>query len=382
MIDNLLKLRPLALLLVVIGFGVEILITLISTIAIGVRGGGFVSSVGITGGRLLSPELPVVLAVLLVLSAVLKPEVPRLRTLALAALVLTGAALGLGALFSLIGIFGDGPIGFNLLSLVSVLASATTGVVAFLVILRVFTAQPRPVPSQAAYGQQQPGQPGQLGQPGPMGQPGQPGAPIGVGQWNSPGGQPQNAPVWQPDQASGASWGTAQDAAAGNAGTWGGQGQSGWQPQQPQQPNQQQPWTGAQQAPQQPGAYPQSQPSAGWPQNQQPQNPQPHQTQPQPQQSEPPQSLPPAGWPQEQQQGYPSAQPQSQPSAGYPQSQPSSSQPEPQPSAWEDDLDDRTRLTPRVEADPQDPQPWGQQPGQEPGQEPGQPNQGQDERPW
>jgi len=368
-IDNLLKLRPLAVLLVLIGYALDILVSLIQMISYGVRS-DFLTAMNAYGGSFVSWLFPVVLGVLLVVSAVVKPEVPRLRTFALVALILTVVSVGLGLLFSLIGVFDDG-IGSNLLQFVGTLALATITVVAFLVILRVFSAQSKPAASQG-YGQ--PGQqvgPGQggpigVGQWGQQGQPGQQSQPGQSGQQGQPGQQGQQ-PVWQPDHATGASWGTAQDAAAGTAGTWGGQGQSGWQPQQ-------QPW---------PGNQPQSQSSAGYP--------------------------------------------QTQPSAGYPQSQASSSQPE-QPS-WEDDVDDRTRLTPRVDIQPQDPQQqptqqqptqqqptqqqptqqqptqqqptqqqptqepqqWGQpaqqpgQPAQQPGQpaqQPGQPGPGNEQRPW
>ena len=356
MIDNLLKLRPLAVLLVLIGYALDILVSLIQMISYGVRS-DFLTAMNAYGGSFVSWLFPVVLAVLLVVSAVVKPEVPRLRTFALVALILTVVSVGLGLLFSLIGVFDDG-IGSNLLQFVGTLALATITVVAFLVILRVFSAQSKPAASQG-YGQ--PGQQVGPGQGGPIGvgqwgQPGQQGQPGQSGQQGQPGHQGQQ-PVWQPDHATGASWGTAQDAAAGTAGTWGGQGQSGWQPQQ------QQPW---------PGNQPQSQSSAGYPQTQ-----------------------PSAGYP------------QTQPSAGYPQSQASSSQPE-QP-GWEDDVDDRTRLTPRVDIQQQptqqqptqqqptqqqptqEPQQWGQpaqqpgQPAQQPGQpaqQPGQPGPGNEQRPW
>ncbi|MGI8769211.1 MAG: hypothetical protein ACR2I1_08950, partial [Propionibacteriaceae bacterium] len=336
MIDTLKKARELAMLFVLGGFALVVLVRVIQFVIYGLKY-DFLDGAGSYSTTFVDPGLAVAAVAVLVAGALAEP-LPRLRLYALITMILVALSTGIGLILSLVGL-GSSGLAFNLATIFVVIGYAAVLAAAFLVALKIYRAAPKPAPAARAAYPQQHGQFGQLA----------PNQPQHGGQWGQPAQGQQ--PVWQPDQAAGASWGSAQDAAAGNAGTWGGAGQTGWQPQ--QQPD----WQGAQggqpQQPDQPGqqhphdarGYPQSHGSAGFPHDA----------------GGYPQSQGPAGFPHD--------------AGGYPQSQgsaqPAQSDP---PAAWEDDpMEDRTRLTPRAPVvdkpaptQPADPQHGGQQWGQQP----------------
>ncbi len=134
---------------------------------------------------------------------------PHARSLLTLALVVAGvttlAALGL----VLLGLMGRGRLRFlAFLETVPMLGLSVLVVAALLVVLRAVSADPRAVDTPA-----------------------RPELPYGAPPIPAPVEPPAHQPTWQPDQASGAVWHTAGDAAAGApASGWGAGEDTGWQP--------------------------------------------------------------------------------------------------------------------------------------------------------
>lgn len=233
MVDTLKKLREPAALVLLAALALRLLMGVVSVfvLASNDRLDSFTAAARSVASWVTDPFALVVLAGL-VAACVLVDRTPRARQLTLFALVLAAAGIGLTFLFGLIGLAAEGGIN-RLPNFLVFLADLAIPVLVAVVLLKLLQGQPAPVRQQALqagpYGQGQYGQ-GQYGQ-------------AGQGQGSQPPyrqGQPQqnpNQPTWQPDQAAGASWNTAGDAASGAAASgWGTPGESGgWNPTGPAQ---------------------------------------------------------------------------------------------------------------------------------------------------
>lgn len=161
----------------------------------------------------------------LVAACVLVDRTRRARQLTLSALLVAVAGIGLTFGFGVVGLGAEGGIN-RVPSFLVFLADLAIPVLVAVVLLKMLQAQPapaRPQPlSSGPYGQGRQDQYGQgqdqYGQV-PPGQHGQ-------------SQQGLHQPTWQPDQAAGAAWNTAGDAASGAAASgWGTPGESGgWNP--------------------------------------------------------------------------------------------------------------------------------------------------------
>lgn len=166
--------------------------------------------------------LPLVLLTALVASCVLIEErTKNARLLTLLSLVVIGIGLLIAFVTSVIGLVSGSVVGF-----LTTLVSFAIPVLAVLFLWRLFQGQPAPVRQVAP----QALPPNQGGYPYPQ-QP-QPPQQMPAPQYG------HQQPTWQPDQASGAAWHTADQAASGaSASGWGAPGEvGGWQPVQPHQP--------------------------------------------------------------------------------------------------------------------------------------------------
>jgi hypothetical protein len=175
---------------------------------------------------------------LVLVSCVLADPTPRVRTLTTIALVVVGVAFLVALTFGVMALAA--PSDTSGTDTVDLLANLAVPVLALITLVRLLPA------TTAA---QSPGGP----RPGELAGADQPALP--------PVPDPRYQPTWQPDQAAGAAWSTAGDAAAGApASGWGTPGQQGgWQypppvappgsqPPGPPPGSQQPPWLGGNQS--------------------------------------------------------------------------------------------------------------------------------------
>lgn len=176
--------------------------------------------------RAVDPALAAVLTLIL-LSCVLGEPTPRVRTLTTVALVVVGVSFLVALAFTVLAL--TSPADTFLIDAVDLLTNLAVPALALVTLVKLL---PVTGPGRRPVGFS----PGELAGAELTGaeQPALPPVP-----------NPSYQPTWQPDQAAGAAWQTAGDAAAGApASGWGTPGQQGgWQypPPSPQQPNPQQP---------------------------------------------------------------------------------------------------------------------------------------------
>jgi hypothetical protein len=162
--------------------------------------------------------LTLVVLVLLVGSCVLWSPTRHARSLTLAALVVAGLGVALALAGSVTFAVHVDAAGAAWPDAARLLLELAVPVLAVLALGRLLAAQPRSVPAE-----EQPSLTSGRGTDDP--------APAEV----EAAPDPANEPTWQPDQASGAAWLTAGDAATGAAASgWGTPGESaGWEPRPP-----------------------------------------------------------------------------------------------------------------------------------------------------
>lgn len=222
MIESLRRLREPAVIVVLAVLGVRLLLGLISFSYLQIIGTGSADSFAVarfTAGDTVTDAFTVVVLGLLVASCVLTEPTPHSRRLTWLAVVIAGAGMLLALVSSitwLVTVGGVTVVG----DLVRLLLGLPLSVVVVVGLLRLLRGQPKPakaarqavgasIASDTSHRQQE----------------------LGSGP-DEPADDAGNQPTWQPDQAVGAAWHTAGEAAAGAAASgWGTPGEpGGWRP--------------------------------------------------------------------------------------------------------------------------------------------------------
>jgi hypothetical protein len=243
-VESLKRLREPAAFVVLVALGVRLLLGVVSLFVLATddRLGSFTAASRSVANWITDPLTAVVLFAL-VASCVLVERTPRARLLTWASLIVVATGVVLTLLLALIGVAAQGGIN-RAPSFLVFLADLAVPALAAVGLYRLYQGQPAPARPQAL----------------PAGSPG--GQPASYWPGSEEAEQPQ--PTWQPDQAAGAAWNTAGEAATGAAASgWGTPGESGgWSPVPRSQPPQQ--WSAPQHAgPQYPSPQQPSRQEAG-----------------------------------------------------------------------------------------------------------------------
>lgn len=212
MVESLKRLREPAAFVVLVALGVRLLLGVLSLFVLATedRLGSFTAASRSVASWITDPLAAVVLFAL-VASCVLFERTPRARLLTGASLIVVVTGVGLTLLLALIGVAAQGGIN-RAPSFLVLLADLAVPALAALGLYRLYQGQPAAARPPAL----------------PAGSPG--GQPASY--WPASEEAEQPPPTWQPDQAAGAAWNTAGEAATGAAASgWGTPGESGgWSP--------------------------------------------------------------------------------------------------------------------------------------------------------
>lgn len=222
MIESLRRLREPAAIVVLAVLGVRLLLGLITFSYLQIVGTDSAASLAVarfTASDTITDAFTVVVLGLLVASCVLVEPTPHARTLTWLAVVIAGAGILLALVSSitwLVTVGGVTVVG----DLFRLLIGLPISVVALVGLLRLLRGQPKPAKAaRQAVGVRVDGDNSDRQQE------------LGSGP-DKPAQEDENQPTWQPDQAVGAAWHTAGEAAAGAAASgWGTPGDpGGWRP--------------------------------------------------------------------------------------------------------------------------------------------------------